>query len=52
MICLWTKKKIKSPTWHETELKKREKELKEGKIKLSNWEESKIRIRKKVYADN
>ena len=48
----WDEEKIKSPPWHETELKKREKELKEGKIKLSNWEESKIKIRKKVYADN
>ena len=40
--------KFKSPQWHGTELKKREQDLKNGEINLSNWEDAKIRIRKNL----
>ena len=53
METLWTdltrdEKKFKSPAWHETVLKDREEAYVAGKIAISDWEQAKKRIRKKV----
>ena len=53
MEVLWAdmvgnEKKLESPAWHETVLKDREAALDAGKITVSNWEEAKERIKKKV----
>jgi hypothetical protein len=41
-------KELESPAWHGTILKDREKALKAGKVTVSDWEQAKKRIRKKV----
>ena len=53
METLWAEltrdeKKLKSPAWHETVLKDREEAYAAGKITVSEWEQAKKRIRKKV----
>ena len=53
METLWAdltrdEKKLKSPAWHETVLKDREEAYAAGKIAVSDWEQAKKRIRKKV----
>jgi len=39
---------LKSPAWHETVLKDREEAFATGKVTVSNWEQAKKRIKKKV----
>jgi len=39
---------LKSPHWHEEILKDREQALTSGKIKVSDWEEAKKRIKRNV----
>lgn len=41
-------KKLKSPDWHETVLRDREDAFATGKVSVSDWEEAKKRIKKKV----
>jgi putative addiction module component (TIGR02574 family) len=41
-------KDFKSPTWHAEILKDREEALQAGKVKVSDWEEAKLRIKKDV----
>jgi hypothetical protein len=41
-------KKLKSPAWHETVLKDREEAFMAGKVTVSDWEQAKRRIKKKV----
>jgi len=41
-------KKLKSPAWHETVLKDRGEAFAAGKVTVSDWEQAKKRIRKKV----
>ena len=53
METLWAdltrdEKKLKSPVWHETVLKDREEAYAAGKIAVSDWEQAKKRIRKKI----
>jgi len=53
MEALWAdlsrdEKKLKSPAWHETVLKDREGAFMAGKVTVSDWEQAKRRIRKKV----
>ena len=53
MESLWAdltrdEKKFKSPTWHETILKDREEAYVAGKVTVSDWEQAKKRIKKKV----
>ena len=53
METLWAdltrdEKKFKSPAWHETVLKDREGAYVAGKITVSDWEQAKKRVRKKV----
>jgi len=53
MEALWAdltrdEKKFKSPAWHETVLKDREKAFMAGKLTVSDWEQAKKRIKKKV----
>jgi putative addiction module component (TIGR02574 family) len=53
MEALWAdlsrdEKKLKSPTWHETVLKDREEAFMAGKVTVSDWEQAKRRIKKKV----
>jgi len=53
MEALWAdltrdEKRLKSPAWHETVLKDREEAFAAGKITVSDWEQAKKRIRKKV----
>ena len=53
MEALWTdltrdETKFKSPAWHETVLKDREEAFAAGRVTVSEWEEAKKRIRKKV----
>jgi len=53
MEALWAdlsrdEKKLKSPTWHETVLKDREEAFAAGKVTISDWEQAKTRIKKKV----
>ncbi len=43
---------FESPGWHEDVLKDREKAFEEGKIKISDWEEAKARIRKRLSNDS
>jgi len=40
--------KFKSPVWHKDILEDREQALASGKVKVSDWEEAKERIRKNV----
>ncbi len=40
--------KSKSPDWHETVLQDREEAFAAGKVTVSDWEQAKKRIRKKV----
>ena len=40
--------KLESPAWHEAILKDREEAFKVWRVTVSDWEESKERIRKKV----
>jgi hypothetical protein len=40
--------KFKSPAWHETVLRDREEAFATGKVSLSDWEQAKKRIKKKV----
>lgn len=40
--------KLESPPWHETVLKDREKAYMAGEVAVSDWEEAKSRIKKKV----
>jgi len=39
---------MKSPAWHETVLKDREEAYEAGKVAVSEWEQAKRRIKKKV----
>jgi putative addiction module component (TIGR02574 family) len=53
METLWAdltrdEKKLESPAWHGTVLEDREKALKAGKVTVSDWEQAKKRIKKKV----
>jgi putative addiction module component (TIGR02574 family) len=53
METLWAEltrdeKKLKSPTWHEAVLKDREEAFAAGKTTVSDWEQAKKRIKKKV----
>ena len=53
METLWAdlsrdEKKLKSPAWHETVLKDREEAFMAGKVTVSDWEQAKRRIKKKV----
>jgi hypothetical protein len=53
MEALWAdltrdENKFKSPAWHETVLRDREEAFATGKVSLSNWEQAKKRIKKKV----
>ena len=53
METLWAdltreEEKLESPTWHRTILEDREKALKAGKVTVSDWEQAKKRIKKKV----
>ncbi|MDI6763758.1 MAG: addiction module protein [Thermodesulfobacteriota bacterium] len=53
METLWAdltqdEKKLKSPAWHETVLKDREEAFAAGKVTVSEWEQAKKRIKKKV----
>jgi len=53
METLWAdltrhEKTLKSPAWHETVLKDREAALAAGKASVSDWEQAKKRIQKKV----
>ena len=53
MEALWAdlsrdEKKLKSPAWHETVLKDREEAFMAGKVTVSDWEQAKKRIKKKV----
>lgn len=53
MEALWAdlsrdEKKLKSPAWHETVLKDREEAFMAGKVAVSDWEQAKRRIKKKV----
>lgn len=41
-------KKFKSPAWHETVLKDREEAYKAGKVTVSDWEQAKKRIKKRI----
>jgi hypothetical protein len=50
---LWTDlsrddSRIVSPSWHADELRKAERLVGEGKAKFSDWEEAKVRIRRKA----
>jgi hypothetical protein len=40
--------KVKSPVWHAKELKATKKLVKSGQAKFSDWEEAKVRIRRKA----
>ena len=40
--------RFESPDWHEFVLKDREKALKNGKVKISEWGEAKERIKRNV----
>jgi hypothetical protein len=53
METLWTdlirdEKKVKSPAWHEAVLKDREEAYAARKVSISDWEQAKKRIRRKV----
>lgn len=53
MEALWeeltsNEKKLKSPAWHEAVLKDREEALLSGKVRVSDWDQAKKRIQKKV----
>jgi len=53
METLWTdltrdERKLESPGWHETVLRDREEALAAGKVTVSDWEQAKKRIKKKV----
>ena len=53
MEALWAdltrdENKFKSPAWHETVLKDREEAFVAGKATLSDWEQAKKRIKRKV----
>ncbi len=40
--------KFESPAWHETVLKDREEAFTAGKVTVTDWEQAKKRIKKKV----
>ena len=53
MEALWAdlsrdEKKLKSPAWQETVLKDREEAFTAGEVTISDWEQAKRRIKKKV----
>jgi putative addiction module component (TIGR02574 family) len=53
METLWAdltrdEEKLKSPAWHRTILEDREKALRAGKVTVSDWEQAKKRIKKKI----
>jgi len=53
METLWAdltrdEKKLESPAWHETVLRDREEAFGAGKATVSDWEQAKKRIKKKV----
>ena len=53
MEALWAdlsrdEERLKSPSWHETVLKDREEAYAGGKVTMSDWEQAKKRIKKKV----
>ncbi len=53
METLWAdlsrdEKKLKSPAWHEAVLQDREEAYVTGKVAISDWEQAKRRIKKKV----
>ncbi len=41
-------KKVKSPAWHEAVLKDREQAFTADKVTISDWEQTKKRIKKKI----
>lgn len=45
---LQDEERVKSPDWHEDVLRERESAFKAGRIKLSDWEDAKQRISRKV----
>jgi putative addiction module component (TIGR02574 family) len=53
MEALWEElthdeKKLRSPAWHEAVLKDREEAFSAGKVTVSDWDQAKKRIKKKV----
>ena len=40
--------KLESPAWHKSVLEEREEAFKDGKVKASDWEQAKKRIKKRV----
>jgi putative addiction module component (TIGR02574 family) len=53
MEILWTdlarnEEKLESPAWHRTILEDRERAFRAGKVTVSDWEQAKKRIKKKV----
>jgi len=53
METLWAdltrdEKKLESPPWHETVLRDREEAYAAGKLTVSDWEQAKKRIKKKL----
>jgi len=53
METLWAdltrdEKQLKSPAWHKTVLKDREEAFAAGKVTVSDWEQAKKRIKKKI----
>lgn len=53
METLWAdltrdEKNLKSPAWHKTVLKDREQAFTAGKVTVSDWEQAKRRIKKRV----
>jgi hypothetical protein len=53
MEALWEEltrdeKKLKSPAWHEAVLKDREEAFSDKKVTVSDWDQAKKRIKKKV----
>ncbi len=53
METLWAdltrdEEKLESPAWHKAILEDREKALRAGKVTISDWEQAKKRIKKKV----
>ena len=53
METLWAdlirdEKKLESPAWHDAILKERQEAYADGKLAVSDWEQAKKRIKKKV----
>lgn len=57
METLWAdlvkdEKKLASPTWHGAVLKEREEAYAAGKLTVTDWEQAKKQIKRKVYEFN